>query len=206
MEKRTRDPARKEKILKAAAELLPEKGYHAVSMADIGRRAGITGSGIYRHFDSKAAILALLFEQVIDDLLEQGRRAVEDTTDLNKALDALIRGQVDFVVNKRALAQVYHNEISSLPHEDQVRLRRKQRLYLEEWVHVLRELKGMEEATTRTLTYAAIGAIQAVLFHPLAVQHEQLGELLTETAHAVLGTRSVNRFGPEPEAPRLQVS
>ena len=66
---RTRDPARKEKILAAAAELIARDGYHVVSLADIGREAGIVGSGVYRHFDSKVAILVALFDGVIDDLL-----------------------------------------------------------------------------------------------------------------------------------------
>lgn len=183
---RTRDPERKDKILAAAAGLLAENGYHAVSMADIGERAGIVGSGIYRHFTSKADILVVLFEQVIDDLLEQGRHAVEGTTDLHAALDELIAGQVDFVVNKRHLAQIYHNEIMNLPPQDQVRLRRKQRLYIEEWVHVLGELEELEESETRTRVHVAIGAIQAVLFHQVALPAELLSSLLTEAANAVL--------------------
>ena len=40
---RTRDPERKERILAAAADLIAQKGYHAVSIAEIGAAAGITG-------------------------------------------------------------------------------------------------------------------------------------------------------------------
>jgi AcrR family transcriptional regulator len=186
---RIRDPARKEKILDAAAGLLAENGYHAVSMAEIGERAGIVGSGIYRHFGSKAAILVELFERVIDDLLEQGRSAVEGTTDLAKALDELVKGQVEFVVFKRHLAQIYHNEISNLPREDQVRLRRKQRQYLEEWVHVVGELKHTGEPETRTRVYVAIGAIQSVLFHPVALTTDELVAMLNQSARAILDPR-----------------
>ncbi|NEN80438.1 TetR/AcrR family transcriptional regulator [Nocardioides zeae] len=186
MAQRTRDPDRREKILEAAAGLLADNGYHAVSMAEIGERAGIVGSGIYRHFGSKAAILVELFERVIDDLLEQGRAAVEGTTDLAAALDELVRGQVGFVVHKRHLAQIYHNEISNLPREDQVRLRRKQRLYLEEWVHVLAELEQTSEPVTRTRVNVAIGAIQAVLFHQVVLPDDELTAMLTKSAHAIL--------------------
>ncbi|WP_426245872.1 TetR/AcrR family transcriptional regulator [Nocardioides sp. LHG3406-4] len=186
MAKRTRDPARSEKILDAAAGLLADSGYHAVSMAEIGERAGITGSAIYRHFESKASILVVLFDRVIDDLLAQGRSAVEGNPDLRAALDELIAGQVRFVVGERHLAQVYHNEISNLPREDQVRLRRKQRLYLEEWVHVYGELAGLEEPMTRTRVHIAIGAIQAVLFHQVTLAPDVLSDTLTQAACAVL--------------------
>lgn len=186
MATRTRDPDRKAKILDAAASLFADSGYHAVSMAGIGERAGITGSGIYRHFDSKAAILVVLFEQVIDDLLEQGREAVESATDLHASLQALVLGQISFVVRKRDLAQIYHNQIANLPQEDQVRLRRKQRLYIEEWVHLVGEIRQTDEPMTRTLVYVTIGAIQAVLFHQLALPPEELEVLLLNVANTVL--------------------
>jgi AcrR family transcriptional regulator len=193
---RTRDPARKQTILRAAAELLAHNGFHAVSMADIGERAGITGSAIYRHFDSKSAILVALFEEIIDDLLEDGRRSVEAATDLEHALEDLIAGQVDFVVGKRVLAQVYHNEIQNLPHDDQVRLRRKQRLYIEEWVHLLGELvPGRDENVLRTLAHTAIGAIQSVLFHQVLLAEPALRGLLRDAAHAVLRLESADRPG-----------
>ena len=37
----------------AAAALGARRGFDAISMADIGAEAGIVGSGVYRHFDSK---------------------------------------------------------------------------------------------------------------------------------------------------------
>ena len=187
---RIRDPDRKQKILGAAADLLAGKGYHAVSMADIGTEAGITGSGIYRHFDSKAAILVALFERVIDDLLSDQQRIIDREPDLGRALDQLIAGQVEFVVGDRAIARVYHNEINHLPDEDRSRLRRKQRLYLEEWVHVVRELRpDLDDAYARTLVHAAIGAIQSTLFHNVGLPEDRLRMALSEAARDVLRPR-----------------
>jgi AcrR family transcriptional regulator len=184
---RTRDPGRKERILGAAAGLLARNGYHAVSMAEIGTEAGITGSGIYRHFDSKAAILVSLFERVIDNLLGDQQRIIEEEPDLRLALQRLIDDQVEFVVGDRAIARVYHNEISNLPDEDRSRLRRKQRLYLEEWVHVVRELRpDLDDAYARTLVHAAIGAVQSTLFHNVGLPEDRLRTALRNSAHATL--------------------
>jgi AcrR family transcriptional regulator len=184
---RTRDPARKEKILAAAAELIARDGYHAVSLADIGREAGIVGSGVYRHFDSKIAILVALFDGVIDDLLTDEQRIVDSEGDLARALDLLVDGQVEFVVGNREIAQVYHHEIANLPQEDRRRLRRKQRLYVEDWVHVVRELRpDLDDVTARTLVHAAISAIQSTLFHNAGLSDEQLRLVLAASARAVL--------------------
>ncbi|AXB46179.1 TetR/AcrR family transcriptional regulator [Prauserella oleivorans] len=184
---RTRDPARKERILAAAADLVARHGYHAVSMADIGAVAGITGAGIYRHFDSKSAVLVALFDRVIDGLVREEQGIVAGTADLRETLDKLIAGQVEFVVRDRELAQVYHNEIHNLPEEDRRRLRRKQRLYLEEWVHVLMELRPeLTDTEARTIVHAAIGAIQSTLFHRVGLPEPRLRELLAECARSVL--------------------
>ncbi len=146
--------------------------------------------GIYRHFDSKAAILVALFERVTDDLLSDQQRIIDREPDLARALDQLIAGQVEFVVGDRAIVRVYHNEINHLPDEDQSRLRRKQRLYLEEWVHVVRELRpDLDDAYARTLVHAAIGAIQSTLFHNVGLPEDRLRIVLSQSASDVLRPR-----------------
>ena len=187
---RTRDPARKDKILAAAADLVGRNGFHGVSMSDIGNRAGITGSGIYRHFKSKDAILAALFDQVIDELLEDERTIIDSGQELTGTLTRLVAQQVDFVVTKRELARIYYSEIQNLPQEEKVVLRRKQRLYLEEWVHLLREIRAeLDDAEARTLIHTAIGAIQSPLFHNDGLAPERLKEHLMRAAVAVLDLR-----------------
>ena len=58
----------------AAAALGAQRGFDAISMADIGAEAGIVGSGIYRHFDSKTAILVAMADRVMDRLMTRGGR------------------------------------------------------------------------------------------------------------------------------------
>lgn len=184
---RTRDPARKERILSAAADLVSRHGYHAVGMSDIGAAAGVTGSAIYRHFESKSAVLVALFDRVIDALLSNASRIVEETPTEQEALTLLVRDQVRFAIEDREVLQVYMREINNLPTEDRRRLRRKQRLYLEEWVHVLGELRpSLLDTEARTLVHAAIGAIQSVLHYQSGLPNDRLAELITEAAHASL--------------------
>ncbi|HEX7659061.1 MAG TPA: TetR/AcrR family transcriptional regulator [Pseudonocardiaceae bacterium] len=189
---RTRDPARKERILSAAADLVARRGYHAVGMADIGAAAGVTGAAIYRHFESKSAVLVALFDRVIDQLLDNAGRIVEEARDVRAALTLLVRDQVRFAIEDREVLVVYMNEINNLPDEDRRRLRRKQRLYLEEWVHVLRELRPeLTDTETRAIVHAAIGVIQSVLHYRSDLPKKRLAELITSTAHAALGVAEV---------------
>lgn len=184
---RTRDPERKPRIMTAAAELIGRNGFHAVSMTDIGAESGITGSGIYRHFDSKSAILVALFDEIIDSLIADQSALLEGGTDDAALLELLVNDQVSFAVGKRALAQVYYNEIQNLPEEDRGRLRRKQRMYVEEWVHLQREIRPeLDDAQARALVHAAIGTIQSSLFHNVGLDEERTRSLLMRSAMAIL--------------------
>ena len=185
---RTRDPARKQRILAAAADLMARNGFHSVSMEDIGEAVGITASAIYRHYDSKTAVLVAMFDRVIDNLLTEGQQLAADPhADPRDALTRLIEGQIDFVVDDRDVAQVYFREIANLPEADQRNLRRKQRLYLEEWVHLLtRVAPGLDDTAARTLVHCAIGTIQSTLQHSAGLPEERLRELLFRSALTVL--------------------
>lgn len=186
-EPRRRDPERRERILTAAAHLVAQRGYHDVGMAEIGAAAGVTGSAIYRHFDGKSAVLVAMFDRVIDELSTDAARIVTTAADPGTALRRLVHGQVMFVVNDRTLAQVYHNEITNLPDADRHRLRRKQRMYIEDWVHVLATLRpNVNDAELRARAHAAIGAIQSTLFYASGLAENQLVELMCHCAEAVL--------------------
>jgi AcrR family transcriptional regulator len=193
---RARDPDRREKILRAAGEQFARRGYHAVSLADIGAAAGIVGSGIYRHFTSKSAILVALLDQVMDRLLDEAARVMATEQDGARQLAALVRGQVVFAVDDRYLVRLYQRELHTLPEADRRRLRRLQRLYVEEWVHLLAELRpGLDDGQARALVHAAIGAIQSVASYDSGLPRQRQVELLNRVA------RSCLEPGREPAGP-----
>ena len=184
---RRRDPERRQRILAAAAGLVAERGYHEVAMSDIGAAAGIVGSGIYRHFDGKSAVLVALFDRVIDDLTRDSAEILARGLDPSATLAQLIEAHVRIVLEDRTLMRVYHAEIASLPPDDSRRLRRKQRLYIEEWVHVLELLRPeADDAALRALVHAAIGAVQSTLFYSSGLPGERLSALMAAAARATL--------------------
>jgi AcrR family transcriptional regulator len=187
---RTRDPARKERILSAAADLVARHGFTAVSMEDIGEAVGITASAIYRHYDSKSAVLVAMFDRVVDRLLGDGQAiAASRTSDPADALARLVEGHIDFVINDRDVAQVYFREIAQVPEADRRRLRRNQRLYVEEWVLLLTELRpGLDDAAARALVHAAIGVVQSTLWYSPGLPEGQLRSLLRSCALGVLSS------------------
>jgi AcrR family transcriptional regulator len=159
-----------------------------VGLADIGTAAGIVSTGVYRHFESKAAILAALLQQVMDLLGQTAGEIVGTAADDRVAISELVRHHVRIAIHDRRILQVYHLEARSLPDEGARRLRRAQRHYIEEWVAVLTPLRpGLTDGEARVLVHAAIGAIQSILFHNSGLPEDRLTALLCTAAYACLG-------------------
>lgn len=60
--------ARKNQILDAAAREFASKGFHAATIKDIARDAGIADGTIYNYFDNKTTLLFAIFERMRDAL------------------------------------------------------------------------------------------------------------------------------------------
>lgn len=185
---RTRDPARRQRILDAAAELVARRGFHSVSLADIGAASGIVGSGVYRHFDSKAAVVVAVLEGALNRLLQHTAAIIDDGDDAATTLRALVAGQITFALEDRRPLQLYQREVHTLPEPDQRRLRRLQRLYVEEWVHALSEVRpDLSDTEARATVHACIGAIQSVISYDSGLPEDRLRARLGAIAHACLG-------------------
>jgi AcrR family transcriptional regulator len=190
--RRRPDPDRRERILAAAAELVARRGFHTVGMAEIGAEAGIVGSGIYRHFGSKDAILVALLDRVMGRLQDGAARILASAADDRAALSALVRDHIRVAIEDRSVLAVYHREIHNLPADDRRRLRRMQRHYLEDWVHVLAPLRrDLADGELRLAVHAAIGAIQSTLFFRSGLPDDRQADLLDAMTHSCLGVAPV---------------
>lgn len=67
-EKRVRTTQTRSRIKKAFTELVSEKGFNAITISDISRRAGINRGTFYLHFVDKQDLLEQLEEETIKDL------------------------------------------------------------------------------------------------------------------------------------------
>ena len=64
------DKGRKVEILRAAAQLFHEKGFHATSMNDISKAVNLTKPGLYRHVESKEELLYAIMDHAMSRLQE----------------------------------------------------------------------------------------------------------------------------------------
>lgn len=171
----SRGTRRRERILAAAAELMAERGYSAVSMADIGAASGIVGSGIYRHFDSKATILVSMLDRAMELMLEGARQAAVEHSPGRGLISALIAKQAETVVRNRSQIAVYLQDSSSLPDEDFRLLRRKQRWLIDEWMFHLEAIAPRTDSgQSRTVVQGVLALINSVCNHDNPMPEERL--------------------------------
>ena len=78
------------RLVAAAAELLAEEGYGACSVATVAARAGIAAGTVYRHFDSKADLVAEVFRSVVSREVAAVRAAVDAEHDVASRVAAVV--------------------------------------------------------------------------------------------------------------------
>src|SRR5689334_9775785 len=105
---------RREEILEIAATLFARRGYHGVSVAELGKACGMSGPALYKHFASKEAVLAEMLVGTSEELLRVGRTRARGSGPV-VALTALVDWHIDFALRHRALIVVQDRDWSSLP-------------------------------------------------------------------------------------------
>jgi AcrR family transcriptional regulator len=180
--------SRRDEILDIAVGLFAQRGYHGVSMDDIGSAAGVTGPALYHHFAGKEAMLVAALIPVSEGLLTGGRERVAlHPGDAGAALTDLIDFHVAFALKNPAVIALHLHELDRLPEEPKRQIRRLQRLYVEEWVGVLATLRPeLNAREARVLAHAAFGLMNSTPFLGDEVEHERAAALLRASAESAL--------------------
>jgi AcrR family transcriptional regulator len=179
--------SRREELLTAAIRLFRERGYHAVSMEDIGAAAGIAGPSIYRHFASKADILVAAGYRMADRLRSGAEQALGEATGPDEAMTRLVRSYVDIVLRSDNLMAVFVSESVSMAERDAKELVRVQRDYVAQWVRLLVEIApDLTEREARITVHAALTIINDLTRTPRVATRPAIAAELAALAETVL--------------------
>lgn len=181
--------SRHQQILDTAAQLFAERGYHGVSVHDIGGACGISGPALYKHFSGKDDILDQALTQISDRLLHEGRRRAAGADDADGVLDALIDWHVEFALARPELIVIQEREWSNLTEDARKQVRDRQLSYIDLWVATVRELRSdLTPAEGRALVQATFGLINSTP-HSARITATRMRALLRTAARsALLGT------------------
>jgi AcrR family transcriptional regulator len=179
---------RREQILASAATLFSEQGYPATGIDEIGEAAGITGPGVYRHFDNKNGVLGEVVRRAVVKVVAGVAEVVDEGRTDWEVLEGLVRNMITSVLVDRTGWAVVVREQRHLDPAEQRGLARAHRLHLEEWVHALSGARpDLTDAEVRVIVHGVLGVAA-----PFAVRYDggldraRTEQLLQSAAMAVL--------------------
>lgn len=182
--------SRRDEILASAAQLFAERGFHGVSVGELGAACGMSGPGLYKHFPSKDSILAAMLVGISEELLSVGQARAASADGPAEALRSLVGWHIEFALAHKPLIVVQDRDWSSLPDDARERVRSLQRSYVDLWAAQLRGVHpglARREATARV--HAAFGLLNSTP-HSAFLPEPQMREMLQDMAVRALGVEA----------------
>lgn len=177
---------RREQILDTAATLFAKRGFHGVSMHDIGAACGISGPALYKHFTGKDDILTRSLTAISERLLAEGRMRAHTAGDAQHALNALIDWHIEFALGHRPLIVIQEREWGNLGTDGRRDVRALQLAYIDIWVDTVRRLRDdLDAAETRAVVQATFGLLNSTP-HSARISETAMGHRLAQMARAAL--------------------
>ncbi|GAA1856594.1 TetR/AcrR family transcriptional regulator [Myceligenerans crystallogenes] len=191
---------RRLQILDTAAELFAARGFHGVSVGDIGAAVGISGPALYKHFAGKQDILGACLLHASEQLLEgareltagaAGRSGSNDPDDTGKgsgdtALTRLIAFHTDFALTQPALIVVQEREWGALGEAARAAVRERQLAYIEVWTRALAPHRpDLAPPEARAAVQAAFGLLNSTP-HSARISRTTMRDLLIGMAESAL--------------------
>jgi AcrR family transcriptional regulator len=105
---------RADQILEAARDAFAEHGYDATSITEIAGRVGVVEATIYRHFDSKRALLHEVIRGFYEPLIESAAAGVAGMADPRERIRHLVRRHLRAMTEDRLLCRLVIAEARTL--------------------------------------------------------------------------------------------
>jgi len=156
-------------ILRAAAAVFAEKGYHQASIRDISRATGVSLSGLYYYVRSKEELLFLIQDHCFGAVLENLERILGETEDPRVRLRLLVENHVRFFASNMQEMKVLSHEADSLSGEFRRRVNAKKKRYTDLCMGILQELRPAgSRIDLRVATFGLFGMLNWIYnwYHP----------------------------------------
>jgi AcrR family transcriptional regulator len=150
---------RRDEVIREAAQLFDQRGYHSTSMQDIAESVGLRKPSLYHYFGSKDEILFWIHEEFIDLLIERQRSRRELQLPTREALQAVMADILELMATHRGHVRVFFEHHRELPEEAYSALVKK-RVRYQQMVTTIIE-RGVEDGTLRDVN---VGLAALALF------------------------------------------
>ncbi|MEV6148736.1 TetR family transcriptional regulator [Nonomuraea sp. NPDC052129] len=178
---------RRELIIREAARLFVERGYHATGVDEIGGAVGITGPALYHHVKGKDELLLAIMQAEADRSEVEVAEVYTADDSARQLLKALVGKRARRALTDAHLMAVGARELQSLPSRHQQPMLRRKRLNREEWVHLVAESRpDLRDPEARAMVDGIKALIFGLVISGAELHVDQMEALVLESALAVL--------------------
>jgi AcrR family transcriptional regulator len=157
----TRYDQKLEFILRTAARIFAEKGYHPTTMRDISRATRVSLAGLYYYCKSKEELLFLIQDNCFGRVLARLEERLRETGDPAERLRVVVENHLSFFAANMAEMKVLSHEADALAGELHERVSTKKQQYTRRVRGILAELQQQEGRAVKidltVATYALFG-------------------------------------------------
>jgi AcrR family transcriptional regulator len=140
----TRYDQKLEFILRTAARIFAEKGYHSTTMRDISRETSVSLSGLYHYCRSKEELLFLIQDNCFGRVHERLLERLEETRNPVDKLRLVIENHLSFFAANMSEMKVLSHEADSLAGEMHEHVSGKKQQYTQLVRRILSEVHQAE--------------------------------------------------------------
>jgi TetR/AcrR family transcriptional regulator, cholesterol catabolism regulator len=147
-------------VLKTAAAIFAEKGYHSTSIRDIARATKMSLSGLYYYFKSKEELLFLIQDYCFSTVIDDCRRLLEGVPDPVHRLKLLIENHLNYFVQNMNEMKVLSHEANAIGGDLFKKVNNKKRQYVDLTMKLLEEIARDHRITdmdVRVATFSLFG-------------------------------------------------
>ncbi len=149
-------------ILRDAAGVFAEKGYHRASIRDISAATDVSLSGLYYYFSSKEELLFLIQDHCFGTLLACLEEELNRESDPAVRLRIVVRNHLRFFLDNMKEMKVLSHEADVLTGKYQNTIQDRKRAYADTVHEILGDLRPADGADLRTATFVLFGMMNWV--------------------------------------------
>lgn len=149
-----------DEILRTAAAVFAEKGYHQASIRDISRATGASLSGLYYYVKSKDELLYLVQLRCFTTVIERLERALAEVEEPHHRLHAFIENHLDFFLGNMNEMKVASHEADTLSGDFRQAVDECKRQYAHACTEIIEQLRPHDSRIDpRVATFSLFGML-----------------------------------------------
>ena len=182
------EPQLRTDLVEAALKLFTLHGYQSVTVAEIGAAADVTGPALYRHFESKQALLTAALLLAGDRTIAGARQIIAEAPTPRAALERMVRSWARAAIaDESRLVIGYFAERRHIPADARRQLDAHYITYVDLIADTLGHIRpDFNEQERRLRVQAAMGMIASSPQYVSDTHQETLIEALTALSLATL--------------------